>query len=115
VTIRWQMYRFSVIAPQHADDRWCVHDALGQHAIQKTTAADAMQRFTRIANDLRTIDKRKYVTLWVRDADAAASHRVGRVLWAGDNEGPGLDARKAGRYSIDRLIEVVHFHIGMMS
>lgn len=112
---RWLTYRFSLIVPLDAD-RWVVHDQTGKQSAAFGVSADrARMHFDAIANDIRTKEGRKYVTLWVRGMVAAREHNVGRVLWAGNSAGPGFDAHKEGQYSIDKLIEVVHFHIGMMS
>lgn len=108
-------YRFSLIMPLGAD-RWVVHDATGKESAGFGVSADeACKRFDRIVEHMRTNEGRKFVTLWIRDMDMAVKHNVGRVLWTGSREGPGFDARKSGRYSMSNLIEVVHFHIGMMS
>jgi hypothetical protein len=106
-------YRFSLILPLDGK-HWMVRDSANRAYDDNVDAGRVIDLARCIVTDMRNIEQRKRVTLWVRDKAAAAQHMVGRVVWAGKSKGPGFDAYRAGTYSIDALLDVVVFHIRMM-
>ena len=106
----WKNCRFSLIVPRVTGEKWIIRGAAYNY--DDLTVEQIMKVVEQIAVDIRT-EGRKRVTIWTRTQANADLFQVKRVIWAGDNVGPGFGAQKAGTYSIDTLVDALRFHIGM--
>jgi hypothetical protein len=106
----WQNCRFSVIVPRVAGEKWIIRGSIYNY--DELTVEQVMQTVEKVVEDLRA-EGRKRVTIWTRSQADADLHKVKRVIWAGDSEGPGFGAYKAGTYGINNLAAAIQFHVGM--